>query len=270
MLQQSYEKMWEDFGKGKASYLGYKFQPTYRIGLTNYLRECFIVKFLHPQKSDVVLDCGCAAGKQLFQLAGQIGTGHGIDIAQNFIDMADQYKNENGFHNLHFAKGDVENIPFAEATFDKIICAEVLEHVFDKDVALRELLRVLKPSGLLLITVPNLNADATVWGRFLRLLGVRKFKPINVFSKEELAQHGDAHVREFSRDSLRQWLEANSLKIIEFKSVSFIDGPRWFEFLLKILLHIKISQRAIINLEKFFSDRNCFWGRHLVVSATRK
>ena len=270
MSEQSYEKMWEDFGKGKSSYLGYKFQPTYRIGLTNYLREFFIVKFLHPKKEDVLLDCGCAAGKQLFHLSGQIKAGYGTDISQNFIDMADKYKNENGFDNLHFVKSDIEKIPFADAFFDKIICAEVLEHVFDKDLALRELLRVLKPSGVLLITVPNLNADATLWGSFLRRLGVRKFKPIDVFSKEELGQHGDAHVREFSKDSLKQWLEDGGMRIIDFKSVSFIDGPRWFEFLLKILLHIKITQRVIINLEKAITEKNLFRGRHLIVSATKK
>ncbi|MBT4850330.1 methyltransferase domain-containing protein [Candidatus Parcubacteria bacterium] len=270
MSNQTYEKMWQDFGKGKKSYLGYKFEPTYRIGLTNYLRELLIIKFIDPQKEDVLLDCGCAAGKQLFALSKSIKAGYGTDIAQSFVDMADKHKQENNVENLFFSQSDIEEMPFEDSFFDKIICGEVLEHVFDKDIALGELGRVLKTGGTLLITVPNMNADATLWGRFLRLIKVRKFTPIDVFSKEELVKHGDAHVREFSKKSLSQWLEKNDYEVKVIKSASFIDGPRWFEFLLKVLLHIKIIQKAIIGLEKFLTNINLFFGRQLIIKAIKK
>ena len=268
---KDYNNMWEDFAKARSkTYLGYKFQPTYRVGLTNYLRQFFIFKLINPHKDDIILDCGCAAGKQLFGLHESIKSGYGTDIAQNFIDAANKYKEEHKINNIFFKRSDIENMPFEDAYFDKIICAEVLEHVFDKDVAMKELLRILKSDGILLITVPNLNADATLWGRFLRLIKVRKFKPLKVFSKEELAKHGDAHVREFDRDSLNKWVESYNLKILDIKSISFIDGPPIFEFLLKILLHIKITQKIIISLDKLFTKSNMFFGRHLIIKATRK
>lgn len=270
MSNETYEKMWEDFGKGKTSYLGYKFEPTYRIGLTNYLRELLIIKYINPQKNDIILDCGCAAGKQLFVMSKSIKEGYGVDIAQNFIDLANQYKQENNIENLFFSQSDIEKMPFDDGFFDKIICGEVLEHVFNKDIALTELGRVLKTGGTLLITVPNMNADATLWGRFLRLIRVRSFTPINVFSKEELAKHGDAHVREFTKNTLNHWLERNNYKIESIKSTSFIDGPHWFEFLLKVLLHIKLTQIMIIGLEKFLTRINLFFGRQLIVKAIKK
>jgi len=268
--QESYRSMWEDFGRAKSSYLGYKFTPTHRIGLTNFLREYFIWQYIEAQTEDTILDSGCAAGRQLFGIAKSIKAGYGVDIAQNFVDMAIEYKQKYGFDNLHFSQGGTEKMDFADGFFDKAICAEVLEHVFDKDVALNELVRVLRPGGKLIITVPNLNADATLWGRLLRALKIRKFVPIEVFSKDELAKHGDAHVREFSRASMRSWLSSRGLEVKRIQTISFIDGPKWFEFLLKAALHIKPLQKLIIGLEKMLTRSNMALGRHLIVEAIKK
>ena len=51
--------------------------------------------------------------------------------------------------------GDVTRLPFEDASFDKMILSEVLEHLPDDTAALREARRVLKPGGVLAITVPN-------------------------------------------------------------------------------------------------------------------
>ena len=265
-----YQKMWEDIGSDTAtSYLDIKFRPTYRIGLTNYLRERKIYNLLSLDFSDIVLDIACASGRQLFQIQSKIKDGYGLDIARKFIDKAESFRQQNGYNNLHFAVGLIEQIPFADNYFDKIICAEVLEHVFDKDIALKEVCRVLKPDGILVISVPNLNADATYWGRFLRLIGKRKFVSLEHFSQEELKKHGDSHVREFSRESLAQWLQGNGLEVLDIKSVSFIDGP-YIDWLLKVPLHVSFLRKLIIKFENYLTNKNRFYGRHLVVKARKK
>lgn len=204
-MDQNYTKMWEDIGcDAGESYLDIKFRPTYRIGLTHHLRENMIYKLLDPKKEDVVLDVGCASGRQLLRMSDKIKEGYGVDIAQSFIDRADNFKKSNNIHNLFFQRSIIEKLPFRDSFFDKIICAEILEHVFDKDMALKEVLRVLKKGGILLITVPNLNADGTWWGRFLRFLRIRKFKSLENFSQKELFKHGDSHVREFDIKSLKK------------------------------------------------------------------
>lgn len=270
MAQSSYQQMWEDFGTVKsARYLDYKFIPTHRSGLTHYLREELIYQLLDPQETDVILDIGCASGRQLFLLAPRIKEGFGMDIAKSFIDKAVEVKAKKGFANLNFVQAVVEEIPFPDNFFDKVICGEVLEHVVDKDVALRELLRVLKPGGALVVTVPNLNGDATLWGRFLRLLKIRKFQPLENFSEVSIAEHGDAHVREFDRESLVSWLKSYGLGVLSVQSVSFIDGP-FFDFLLKFPLHIGFTQKLIIKFEQFLTNLGLSWGRHLAVKAKKK
>ena len=267
METHDYSQMWEKFGQTKAeSYLSYKFQPTHRIGLTNYLREKALVELLDPKIQDIVLDVGCAAGRQLLEISNRIAQGVGTDISIAFIEKADTRAKEVGVTNLSFRQSKAEELPFPERFFDKVICAEVLEHVFKKDSALNEIKRVLKPGGYLIITVPNLNADGTLWGRLLRVLKFRSFQPLEQFSAEELAKHGDAHVREFSHKSLVSWLESNGFHVEGWRSVSFIDGPG-FDFLLKIPLHWKPTQSLIIGMEKILSKTGLPWGRHLAVRA---
>jgi ubiquinone/menaquinone biosynthesis C-methylase UbiE len=270
MAKNGYKNMWEDFAEAKSSrYLDYKFQPTYRVGLTNYLREELVYKLLNLRKTDVVLDTGCASGRQLFKITDRIKEGYGIDISTGFIKEAENYKVKNNINNLFFQAASLERLPFTNNFFDKIICAEILEHVFNKNTALKELIRVLKQGGFLVVTVPNLNADATWWGRFLRLLRIRKFRPLENFSEQALNEHGDAHVREFDKSSLVNWLRDNKLKVLDVKSVSFIDGP-YFDFLLKFPLHINFFQKIIIYLEKFLTNLNLYFGRHLVIKLRKK
>jgi len=268
-MDKNYKKMWEDIGcDAGESHLEIKFRPTYRIGLTYHLRETFIYKLLSPQKEDVVLDVGCASGRQLSMISNKIKEGYGVDIAQSFIDKASSFKEKNNIQNLFFQKSIIEELPFRDNFFDKIICAEILEHVFNKDIALTEVLRVLKRGGILLITVPNLNADGTLWGRFLRFLRIRKFKSLESFSQKELFRHGDSHVREFNNKSLEGWLRGFGLDVLDIKSVSFIDGP-FIDFLLKVPLHIKFLRNIIIKLEMFLTDLNLFWGRHLLIKVKK-
>jgi ubiquinone/menaquinone biosynthesis C-methylase UbiE len=270
MSDNVYKNMWEEFGSRKGeTYLGYKFLPTHRIGLTNYLREEQIYSYVNPQKDDVVLDVGCAAGRQIFEMAGKIKEGRGVDIAESFVKKAREYRKKQGYHNTGFDVAVIEDLPFEDGHFTKLICGEVIEHVFDKDEALSELIRVVKPGGHIIISVPHYNADGTLWGRFLRLLGIRKFESLEHFSKEEVMKHGDAHVREFSVGSMTQWLESRGLKVIDITTVSMIDGPS-FDFLLKFPLHVSFAQKATIWFEQLLSKWKVPLGRHIVVKCEKQ
>jgi len=61
------------------------------------------------------------------------------------------------------ARGDALRLPFPDGAFDKVICAEVLEHLADDSSAMAELARVLRPGGLLAISVPRYGPELVNW-----------------------------------------------------------------------------------------------------------
>jgi 2-polyprenyl-3-methyl-5-hydroxy-6-metoxy-1,4-benzoquinol methylase len=78
--------------------------------------------------------------------------------------------------------GDIQRLPHASATFDTVVSCETIEHCPDPRLALRELARVLKPGGRLLLTTPNYLGPMGLYRIYLRLRG-RRFteegQPIN-------------------------------------------------------------------------------------------
>jgi ubiquinone/menaquinone biosynthesis C-methylase UbiE len=60
-------------------------------------------------------------------------------------------------------QGDALGLPFADGAFDRVIAAEVLEHIDDDTAALRELVRVLRPGGTMAVTVPSFGPERVCW-----------------------------------------------------------------------------------------------------------
>jgi SAM-dependent methyltransferase len=107
------------------------------------------------QPSDRVLDAGCGRGffmKYVTELAPCRLTG--VDLDFEHLEIA---LNENSSRGAGVAQSYIDPLPFADATFDKVIFSEVLEHLPDDRGGLNEVKRVLKPGGLLFLTVPNHN-----------------------------------------------------------------------------------------------------------------
>jgi SAM-dependent methyltransferase len=61
------------------------------------------------------------------------------------------------------AVGDALDLPFADATFDRVIAAEVLEHIAEDRLAMAELARVLRPGGTMAVTVPRWLPELVCW-----------------------------------------------------------------------------------------------------------
>lgn len=104
-----------------------------------------------------VLDAGCGDGvnlsglRQIFtDLAGTHCTFTGMDYNLLRLERASAR-----YADVELTEGDLTRLAVPDATYDCILCNHVLEHIADDTKALRELRRVLRPGGLLLLGVPN-------------------------------------------------------------------------------------------------------------------
>jgi SAM-dependent methyltransferase len=119
-----------------------------------------------------VLDAGCGSGRTLEEL-GRYGEVFGIELDPGAADMA----RARGCGEVRI--GRLEELPWEESYFDLITCLDVIEHTPDDRATLRELRRVCRPGGFLLVTVP---AYQGLW------------------STHDVANH---HYRRYSRARLR-------------------------------------------------------------------
>jgi len=105
-----------------------------------------------------ILDIGCAAGGTLSHLT-RWGDVWGLDISPEAIALCRTW----GIPEERLVLGDAENMnSFPDNQFDLITAVEILEHVERPGKALQEIRRVLKPGGLLIVTVP---ADMRLWSK---------------------------------------------------------------------------------------------------------
>jgi ubiquinone/menaquinone biosynthesis C-methylase UbiE len=111
----------------------------------------------HPHRQPLrVLDAGCGTGALLDRLESRPGAEvYGLD----FSGQALAYTRQRGHG--HLVQGDLTRLPFPDGTFDVITALDVVEHIREDERALREVHRVLRPGGVLLVSVP---AFRFLWG----------------------------------------------------------------------------------------------------------
>jgi arsenite methyltransferase len=107
-------------------------------------------QYARIKKGDSVLDLGSGAGNDCFvarALVGEEGKVTGIDFTEEMLEKAGQNLIKTGYRNVSFVRGDIEEMPFPDNTFDVVLSNCVLNLVPDKDKAFSEIFRVLHPDG---------------------------------------------------------------------------------------------------------------------------
>ena len=122
------------------------------------------------QSGDRLLDLGCGFGRHAFEAAKRGARVVAVDYAE-----AELKEVRNTFGAMEAdgevapsgctgtVQADATRLPFAEATFDRVIASEVLEHIDDDAAAVRELARVLRPGGTIAVTAPAYLPERICW-----------------------------------------------------------------------------------------------------------
>ena len=134
--------------------------------MKEYGRFFLANKLLDPQKGEIILEIGCAEGFFLRQYHDLI-VPVGIDISGKMVRKA-----RNSFENGNFFLSDMENLPFRDGTFDKVVAVYSFIYARDKQKAFREISRVLKTGDSFIIYDPNKLSPRT-WIRALQAFRFR-------------------------------------------------------------------------------------------------
>jgi len=117
-------------------------------------RARFIFEWIERKKPAYVLDAGCGRGFYVQALTSFpfIKTIDGFDLNETYLAQAKKRSKDT---RVELRVGNIYKLPYKKNSFDLIICSEVLEHLPNDAKALLALKSLLKPDGILLITVPN-------------------------------------------------------------------------------------------------------------------
>lgn len=172
------------------------------------------------QPGDRVLDLGCGAGRHAFEAArlGAHVTAADLDLAElkdvrQLFDAMDADGELATGGSGSAVGGDALRLPFADATFDRVIASEVMEHIPDDAAAVAELARVLRPGGTIAVTVPAWFPERVCWA----------------ITDEYHAPHvPGGHVRIYTESQLRKRLREAGLAPSAAHKAHALHTPYWW------------------------------------------
>ena len=140
------------YGSGKAKFIGIAETLTY---VFNFIRASSILSHLRSRgfpasPRPIVLDIGCGRGNLLKAFKRMKCECHGVERTK--------FPAGNDSQDICFHKGSLQDISFAESSFDAAVIWHVLEHVENPVAMIQEAHRVLRPEGVLAIAVPNFGS----------------------------------------------------------------------------------------------------------------
>ncbi len=109
------------------------------------------VEFSRPLSTDLALDVACGPGALVLALAPRVRFARGIDLTFEMLVQAREFQHEQQISNAFFDRGDAEQLPYPDAAFDLVACQCSFHHLPKPEQVLREMIRVTKPEGRLVI-----------------------------------------------------------------------------------------------------------------------
>ncbi|MEV0108421.1 class I SAM-dependent methyltransferase [Nocardia sp. NPDC050799] len=165
-----------------------------------------------------IIDVGCGAGRHSFEAYRRGADVVAFDqdapelagVATMFEAMAQAGEAPAGAK-AEAVHGDALDLPYGAGEFDVVIASEILEHVPADDAAIAELVRVLRPGGQLVVTVPRWLPERVCWA----------------LSDEYHANEG-GHIRIYKADELRDKITARGLRHTHRTHVHALHSPYWW------------------------------------------
>jgi SAM-dependent methyltransferase len=165
-----------------------------------------------------VLDLGCGGGRHAFEVYRRGGhvvaldyDGGELRAVESMFRAMDALGEPPAGATARVVRGDLLALPFPDGVFDKVIAAEVLEHIPDDGAAMAEIARVVRPGGRIAVTVPRWWPERVCWAlsrSYHEVLG--------------------GHVRIYHGDELTERLAAAGLEARGAHHAHALHAPYWW------------------------------------------
>ena len=174
---------------------------------------------LGVRAGDLVLDLGCGFGRHAYEFARRgasivaldAGRDEVVQVRATFGAMAEAGEIDLDTTRVAAVQGDALQLPFADGTFNRVICSEVLEHILDDEAVMAELSRVLADDGTMAVTVPRFGPELVNWAL-----------------SDEYYDTPGGHVRIYRRSTLLERLAGAGLVPFGSHHAHGLHSPYWW------------------------------------------
>lgn len=135
---------------------------------------------------DTVLDVACGGGNVVCAFAAVVKHATGIDMTPAMLARADRMAREKNLANVTWRQGDVVTLPYADATFSIVVTRFSFHHFPDPLRVLKEMKRVCKPGGRILVADMNASPDPARGAAFNRMELLRDPSHVRALTETEL------------------------------------------------------------------------------------
>jgi 2-polyprenyl-3-methyl-5-hydroxy-6-metoxy-1,4-benzoquinol methylase len=185
-----------------------------------------------------ILDAGCGGGRHLCEAFRTPG----VEVVGIDLNAPDLFKTKEVLTLMAgdtgrpwlISRADVTKLPFRSSSFDVVVCSEVLEHISENRTAVEELLRVLKPGGNLIVTVPRFLPEKICWAL-----------------SAAYHQEPGGHVRIYKRRELLTLLTEAGAHCQRIRYRHGLHAPYWW---LKCLVGHKNEKFPLVNAYRKFLE----------------
>jgi ubiquinone/menaquinone biosynthesis C-methylase UbiE len=202
-----------------------------------------IIELATPKISWSALDVATGAGHTALALAQYVNDVICLDITPQMLAEAEKLAHERTIDNVRFCLGDVHALPFNKGTFHVVTCRRAAHHFSDIMMALREMKRVLRCSGRLVIddrSVPEQDF-------------------VDICMNEMDRLHDESHVREYRASEWRRMLESSGFAVdmVEpyvkhYPLTTLTDNisPKNAQKIIEIVSNLTDDQMKVMNVVK--------------------
>jgi ubiquinone/menaquinone biosynthesis C-methylase UbiE len=183
------------------------------------LRVRALLRGLDLRPDHSLLDAGCGAGSFLHGLT--CDDAYGVELSATMALRARTLLGDE----VKIVQGDVEQLPFPDGRFDRVVASSLLSHVLHPEKVVSELRRVTKIGGRIVISISD-EEQIERGMRWAKALGLQRLFGGDRVSEQQSAYHVEYHLHRFTLKRLRD-LVAGSLDEMEVTRVPLLYPAHW-------------------------------------------
>ena len=216
-------------------------------------RAMTLLDHLDLRDGDMVLDCGCGMGVYMMMMSRLRDLKIvGVDGDVGRLEWAEREGVD-----ARLSRVDIHKLPFADNSFDKVLMSEVLEHLAEDRVALREVYRVLKPGGTLALSVPHADYPF-LWDPINKTIEALGLRPIR--NAGPITGLWSNHWRLYRPDDLRDVIAGAGFRIEALEEQTHYAFPLIHFIVYSIgkplIEHNLLPARLRDSADRFRGERN--------------